>query len=81
MDTINIFSHIPMVLWYHSLHQQSILQVLSQVHRGIFMEDHQTVYDNSEVNNHLEVSLPSIWTFKAVGYTKFIVVFHENDSI
>ena len=44
------------------------------------MEDHSSVCDESlELIDHLEVCLPSIWPFKAVGNAKFNVVFHEND--
>ena len=37
------------------------------------MEDNHALYDNSyvEFNDHLEVCLPYIWTFKNAGYPKF----------
>ena len=33
-----------------------------------------------DLKDHLEVCLPSCWSFKAAGQPKFKVVFHENDS-
>ena len=33
-----------------------------------------------QLDDHLEVCLPSIWTFKSVGHTKFDMFFHENEN-
>ena len=34
-----------------------------------------------ELNDRGEVCPPSIWTFNAVGHTKFNVVYHENSIL
>ena len=50
---------------------------------SFFMADHIvlcSICQLVELNDHLEVFLSYIWTYKAVGHTKFKEVFHENDA-